>query len=40
MASRLAKQLGRRLSAELDKTADGQRLIVTIGKSSVMNTGT
>ena len=40
IASRLAMQLGRRLSAELEKTADGERLIVTIGKTSLMNTGT
>lgn len=40
IASRLAKQLGRRLHAGLEKGADGERLIVTIGKSSLMNTGT
>lgn len=40
VARRLANQLGRRLHAELERTADGERLIVTIGKSSLMNTGT
>lgn len=40
IASRLATQLGRRLRAELERTADGERLIVTIGKSRLMNTGT
>ncbi|MFY7961119.1 MAG: histidine phosphotransferase family protein [Elsteraceae bacterium] len=40
MACRLAAQLGRRLAVRVEKAAEGERLIVTIGKSSLTNTGT
>jgi len=40
IAAKLASELGRRLSAKVEKDAEGERLIVTIGKSRLMNTGT
>lgn len=40
IAARLATQLGRRLSGRVETTGEGERLIVTIGKSSLTNTET